>query len=304
QIPEQDPAYAEDSFCVGDEEEEAESGCSEEEVPVDLDLLSSEGSRARYLTRSRRRLQQARLAGSPPAPLHTRKPSRIILPSDSSEEEAAASGEKPTGTGCPGAGQGKGQLPRALPSAPSAAGAGGAPQAGGEGTERLLGSGASGILDLPLEQPGRSAAVPPAGSGCRNSELQEVTSAGISRGPVEQSPSLAGICVPPEQSPSLAGICVPMEQGPSLWVLADSREISSGPEVLSCLRAQHGLRVQVCALGTPDYILSNRLAVDRLLQSELQSPGNRSKLSQRLQRLQGSFERICVVVEADRVRPG
>ncbi|NWW63345.1 FANCM protein, partial [Ifrita kowaldi] len=96
----------------------------------------------------------------------------------------------------------------------------------------------------------------------------------------------------------------PVEQSPSLCVLADSREICSGPRVISCLRAEHGLRVQVCPLGTSDYIVSNRLAVDRLLQSELQSPGNRNKLSQRLQRLQGSFERICVIVETDRVRPG
>ncbi|NWU25433.1 FANCM protein, partial [Dyaphorophyia castanea] len=274
QIPEQDSAYAEDSFCVGDEEEEAPSGCSEDEVCVDLDLLHAEGSRSRYLTRRRTRLQQARLAGNPP---QRRKPSRIIVLSDSSEEEAAASRENSLGRA--GAGQGKGQLPPALPSA-HGAGAATAPQAPGEGTERLLGLGASGMLDLPPEQPGRSCSVPPAGSGCRNSELQAAgeSLAGISRGPVDLSPALC--------------------------VLADSREICSGPEVLSCLRAQHGLRVQVCALGTSDYVVSNRLAVDRVLQSELQSPGNRSKLSQRLQRLQGSFERICVIVEADRVRPG
>ncbi|RMB98474.1 hypothetical protein DUI87_24688 [Hirundo rustica rustica] len=151
QIPEQDSAYAEDSFCVGDEEEEAESGCSEEEVCVDFALLPSQAfgssSSRQYLTRRRTRLEQAGLAGSAPAPLRKKKPSRIVLQSDSSEEE-------------------------------------------------------------------------------------------------------------------------------------------------------------VCSLGSSDYIVSNRLAVDRLLQSELQSPGNRNKLSQRLQRLQGVFERICVIVETDRVRPG
>ncbi|NXH26763.1 FANCM protein, partial [Myiagra hebetior] len=304
QIPEQDSAYAEDSFCVGDEEEEAQSGCSEEEVCVNFDLLATESStsgRSRYLTRRRARLHQARQGGNAPAPLQKRKPSRIIVLSDSSEEETGASREQPLERGCSRAGQGKGQLPTALPAAPCAqhsngAGPATAPQAGQEGTERLLGLGASGLLDLPPEQTGRGRAIPTAGSGCRNTELQ---AAG-------ESPSLAGICRGPgEQSPSPAGICRgPREQSPSLCVLADSREICSGPEVISCLRAEHGLRVQVCALGTSDYVVSNRLAVERLLQSELQSPGNRSKLSQRLQRLQGSFERICVIVETDRVRPG
>ncbi|XP_037995229.1 Fanconi anemia group M protein-like [Motacilla alba alba] len=469
QIPEQDVSYAEDSFCVGDEEEEeAPSGCSEEEVCVDWELLPREGcsssSSRQYLTRRRRRLSQARRAGSAPAPPQQKKPSRIIVLSDSSEEETAGSRERPLA-----AGQGKGQLPEALPSAPSAQHRSGA---GEQDTERLLGLGASvsGVLGPPPEQPGRSTSVPPA--GCRSTDLQaaaEVLSslkthgsssgsacpavpnpssatarissvpgehspfpagisrvpgehspfpagisrvpsehspspagisrvpsehspspagisrvpgehspspagisrvpgehspfpAGISRVPGEHSPSLAGISrvpsehspspagisrvpgehspspagisrvpgehspfpagisrVPGEHSPSLAGISrvpgehssfpagisrVPGEHSPSLCILADSREICSGPEVLSCLRAVHGLRVQVCSLGTSDYIVSNRLAVDRVLQSELQSPGNRNKLSQRLQRLQGIFERICVIVETDRVRPG
>ncbi|XP_064278821.1 Fanconi anemia group M protein isoform X2 [Passer domesticus] len=338
QIPEQDVAYAEDSFCVGDEEEEEEEAPSEEELCVDAELLPAEGcssSRRQYLTRRRKRLGQARLAGNAPAPGQKKKPSRIIVLSDSSEEEEAGAGRKKPLE----AGQGKGQLPRALPSAPSAQHGsreeGTAPQAGGQDTERLLGlePSVSGMLDPPPEQAGRSSSIPPAGSGCRNTDLQaaaEVYSslkkthgsssgsvcpavpnsssatARISSVPGEHGPSPAGICpVPGEHGPSPAGICpVPGEHGRSLCILADSREICSGPEVLSCLRAVHGLRVQVCSLGTSDYIVSNRLAVDRLLQSELQSPGNRNKLSQRLQRLQGIFERICVIVETDRVRPG
>ncbi|NXQ04334.1 FANCM protein, partial [Vidua macroura] len=284
QIPEQDVAYAEDSFCVGDEEEEAQSGCSEEEVCVNFDLLIPEGSsssRKPYLTRRRKRLNQARLAGNAPAPGQKKKPSRIIVLSDSSEEETGASREKALE-----AGQGKGQLPRALPSAPSAQLRSGA---GGQHTERLLGLGASGsgMLDPPPEQLGRSTPIPPAGSGCRSTDLQ---AAGQVSAQGKQGASLW------ER--------IPVPGLPSLCILADSREICSGPEVLSCLRAVHGLRVQICSLGTSDYIVSNRLAVDRVLQSELQSPGNRNKLSQRLQRLQGIFERICVVVETDRVRPG
>ncbi|NWU35942.1 FANCM protein, partial [Hylia prasina] len=274
QIPEQDSAYAEDSFCVGDDEEEAQSGCSEqeeEEECVNLELLSPQGlssSRRRCLTRCRTRLDQGQ----------KKKPSRIIVLSDSSEEETGASREQPLG-----AEQGKGQLP--------------------QDTGRLLGAAG---LHLPPEQPGRSTSIPKTASGCRSWDLQaaaEVSAQG-QQGP--SSLSLAGNSgVPAGHSLSLAGNSrVPAGHSPSPCILADSREISSGPGVISCLRAVHGLRVQVCSLGTSDYIVSSRLAVDRLFQSELQSPGNRNKLSQRLQRLQGAFERICVIVETDRVRPG
>ncbi|NWZ36098.1 FANCM protein, partial [Brachypodius atriceps] len=173
QIPEQDSAYAEDSFCVGDEDEEAQSGCSEEEVCVNFELLTSEGcssSRSRYLTRRRKRLNQARLAGNAAAPLQRKKPSRIIVLSDSSEEEMGGSREQPLE-----AGQGKGQLPKALPSAPSAGHSSGAGESSApQGTERLLGwaPAVPGLLDLPPEQPGRSTSIPPAGSGCRNTDLQ------------------------------------------------------------------------------------------------------------------------------------
>ncbi|XP_066177562.1 Fanconi anemia group M protein isoform X2 [Sylvia atricapilla] len=314
QIPEQDESYTEDSFCVGDEEEEAQSVCSEEEVCVNFDLLTSEGfssSRKRYLTRRRKRLNQARLAGNSPAPVQKKKPSRIIVLSDSSEEEMAASREKPLG-----AGQGKGQLPKASASPAqhrSGAGAAAAPQ----DTQSLLALGASvsGVQDLPPEQPGRSTSIPPS---CKNTDLQAAAevcsslkthrSSSGSVCPAVPNPSSASVgisCNPGEHSPSLPGISrIPVQPSPSPCILADSREISSGQAVISCLRAVHGLRVQVCPLGTSDYIVSNRLAVDRVFQSELQSPGNRNKLGQRLRRLQDVFERICLIVETDRVRPG
>ncbi|NXI26794.1 FANCM protein, partial [Sterrhoptilus dennistouni] len=340
QIPEQDESYAEDSFCVGDSEEETQSGCSEEEeeeeVCVNFDLLTSEAfsssSRNRYLTHHRKRLNHNRLAENSPSPVQKKKPSRIIVLSDSSEEET------PLGTG-----ESKGQLPRALPSAPSAqhrsrAGAGTAAQdtqnlldvppkqpgrsraipRAAQDTQNLLdvppkqpgrsraipraAQDTQNLLDVPPKQPGRSTAIPRAASGCRNTE-HSPSLAGISRIPGEHSSTPAGISqIPVQPSPSPAGMSrIP---SPSPPILADSREISSGPGVISCLRAVHGLPVWVCPLGSSDYMVSSRLAVDRVLQSELQSPGNRNKLSQRLRSLQGTFERICVIVETDRVRPG
>uniref|UniRef100_A0A8D2PWE8 FA complementation group M n=1 Tax=Zosterops lateralis melanops TaxID=1220523 RepID=A0A8D2PWE8_ZOSLA len=262
QIPEQDESYAEDSFCVGDSEEEAQSGCSEEEeeeeeVCVNFDLLTSEAfssSRKRYLTRHRKRLNHNRLGHS-----------RAGAGTAAGDTQNLSLWERIPGSGCSGNSRSR------------------------ESWNSLV-------------------------SSCRKSHP---SLAGISSNPGEHSPSLAGISSNPgghsstpagisriqaQPSPSLAGMSrIPV---PSPPILADSREISSGPGVISCLRAVHGLPVRVCPLGSSDYMVSSRLAVDRVLQSELQSPGNRNKLSQRLRGLQGTFERICVIVETDRVRPG
>lgn len=95
-----------------------------------------------------------------------------------------------------------------------------------------------------------------------------------------------------------------VEKKAALCVLVDSREISSGADVISSLKAVHGVKVQVCPLSSSDYIVSNRMAVERKFQSELLNSVNRSKVTQRIQRLQGMFERICVIVEKDRVKAG
>ncbi|NXY12833.1 FANCM protein, partial [Atrichornis clamosus] len=311
QIPEQDTTYAEDSFCVGDEEEEEEplgqSDPSEEEMCVNFDLFTTEGlssGRHRYLTRRRKRLDQAGLPGNAPGPLRKKKPSRIIVLSDSSEEETGVSREKPVEADWSRAEQGNVELPTALPSAPSVQHRTGA---GGEDTELLLGLEASGseVLGVLPDHPGRSTSLPPAGpgSGCRKVDLQAPAevSALWERIPPCSAPACPG---PTKPCSAPAGISRGPLESPSLCVLADSREICSGAEVISCLKAQHGLRVQVCSLGTSDYVVSERLAVDRVFLWELQSPGNRNKLRQRLQRLQGLFERICVIVETDRGRAG
>ncbi|NXM32262.1 FANCM protein, partial [Oxyruncus cristatus] len=297
QIPEQDPEYVEDSFCVGDEEEEGcrQSGPSEEEEEeeecVSLSLPPRDSVPAgpsRYLTRRRTRLNQARLE-------QRRKPSRILVISDSSEEEAAASGEKSMKTGCSRAEEGSAECPKPpVPPAQHSTRAGAVPAAPpGEpppehGRELLPGLGASGCekLDLHPDHPSRSTSFPPA----------VPTSV--------QAPNPACPAAT-EPSPAPAGLSrEPPGQGPSLSILADSRELSCGAEVISSLRAVHGLRVHVCSLRSSDYIVSTRLAVERTFQSELQGPGNRNRLSQRLQRLQGLFQRVCVILETDRARPG
>ncbi|XP_050191656.1 Fanconi anemia group M protein isoform X3 [Myiozetetes cayanensis] len=320
QIPEQDPEYMEDSFCVGDEEEEGcrQSGPSEEEEEeeecVSISLLPRDSFSAgpgQYLTRHRTRLNQARRE-------HRRKPSRIRVLSDSSEEETAVSREESM-EGCSRAEQGSAECPE--PAEPPAqhssrAGAGPAPQPGEPPPEHhreLLPDLEPLVcerLDLHPAHPIRSTSFPPAVPGsvqAPSESLGDLQPSKVKSSWKSPCGSTSDPACPAatDPSPASAGFCrEPAGKGPSLSILADSREICCGAQVISSLRAVHGLRVQVCSLGTSDYIVSTRLAVERTFQSELQGPGNRNRLSQRLQRLQGLFQRVCVILETDRTRPG
>uniref|UniRef100_A0A8C9EHK4 ERCC4 domain-containing protein n=1 Tax=Pavo cristatus TaxID=9049 RepID=A0A8C9EHK4_PAVCR len=284
QIPEQDEAYAEDSFCVaeGDEETCKRSEWSEEEeVCINFDLLHNEsfgGGRQRYLTRRRKKLHRAQLEQNCPVPAQ-KKPSRIIVLSDSSGEETSVSNEKAVATHGSRAEQWNAELLTSLPSVSSVphkkpAGDIGAHQPA-ERSGMLLGLKASvseclrravGLQQLQL------------GSSVKNA-------AGSASGPTKAPPAVP-------------------DRDAALCVLVDSREISSGTDIISSLKAVHGVKVQVCPLGSSDYVVSNRMAVERKFLSELLSSVNRSKVTQRIQRLQGMFERVCVIVEKDRTKAG
>ncbi|NXF36647.1 FANCM protein, partial [Nyctibius bracteatus] len=299
QIPEQDQAYAEDSFCVGEEEEETckKSESSEEEVCVNFDLLNNESftsGRKQYLTRCRKKLNQARMEGNSSVPAQKKKPSRIIVLSDSSGEETSVSNEKPVKTDCSWAEQEAAELPKSLPAAScvqhnKTAGEIPVHRSVGNKSEMLLGlkAAVSEMLDFHPEHQVRSTRSPPAATSCDVGK---------------EAPTEVG--VNSEQGPSAPFSRDPLERNPALCILADSREISSGAEVISSLKAAHGLKVQVCSLSVGDYVVSNRLAVERRFLSELLSSANRNKVTQRLQRLQSTFERICVIVEKDRIKPG
>lgn len=125
QIPEQDQAYAEDSFCVIEEEEETcrKSESSEEEVSINFDLLNNENftnGRKQYLTRRRQKVNQARMEENYSAPMQKKKLSRIIVLSDSSGEETSVSNEKSMKTDCVRAQQENAKLPKSFPSVCSA----------------------------------------------------------------------------------------------------------------------------------------------------------------------------------------
>ncbi|KAM9381012.1 Fanconi anemia group M protein [Phaethornis superciliosus] len=315
QIPEQDQSYAEDSFCVGEEEEEtckkSESSEEEEEACVNFDLLINENftsGRKQYLTRRRKKLNHARMGENSSLLVQKKKPSRIIVLSDSSEEETNISNERPLRTDPSGAEQGSAKLLKELPSAASAqhretAGETSVHQSVNSKTEMLLGlkASVSEMLDFHPEHPVRSTHYPPAATG--KEDLQPPPEVGSSlknrRPPVPLSSASTNPSPAPAPFPRR-----PLESNPSLCILADTREISSGPEVISSLRALHGVRVQICSLGSSHYILSTRLAVERRLLSEFLSSAHRNKITQRIQRLRSISERICVIVEKDRVKPG
>ncbi|XP_042655234.1 Fanconi anemia group M protein isoform X2 [Tyto alba] len=319
QIPEQDQAYVEDSFCIGEEEEEAckTSESSEEEVCVDFDLLNNESftsGRKQYLTRRRKKLKQARPEEASSVPVRKKKPSRIIVLSDSSGEETSVSNEQPVQTDRFRAEQENAKSPESPPPASSeqhrkTAGAIAARHSAEGKSQTLLGlkASVSEMLDFHPDHRARSARLPPAATSCASGKEDL-------RAPTEVESSPKNTCrstsVPPcsaSTNPASASAPFPpdsLEKTPPLCILVDSREISSGAEVISSLRADHGVKVQVCSLSSSDYVVSNRMAVERKFLSELLNSGNRSKISQRIQRLQSMFERTCVIVEKDRIKTG
>ncbi|XP_014403677.1 PREDICTED: Fanconi anemia group M protein isoform X3 [Myotis brandtii] len=94
------------------------------------------------------------------------------------------------------------------------------------------------------------------------------------------------------------------QEGQRTCILVDSREITSGSEIISSLRAIHGFQVEVCPLNGCDYIVSNRMVVERRYQSEMLNSINKNKFIDQIQYLQSMFERICVIVEKDREKTG
>lgn len=96
---------------------------------------------------------------------------------------------------------------------------------------------------------------------------------------------------------------VPLVDAP-VSVFVDSRCISGGSEVVSSLRLRHGLKVHVCSLLSSDFIVSNRMAVEWMRESDVASAQNRKRLHERIQRVQTLHERVCLIIERDRNKPG
>lgn len=87
-------------------------------------------------------------------------------------------------------------------------------------------------------------------------------------------------------------------------ILADSRCISSGVDLMADLRQRHAAAVHVCSLDGGYFIVSNRMAVERHSQSDLAAMQNRKRLVERVTGMLRLFERVCLIVEKDRTKPG
>ncbi|CAM4580457.1 unnamed protein product [Lepidochelys olivacea] len=321
QIPEQDEAYLADSFCVEEEEEEnlrKSDASEEEEVCVNFDLVMDERSasgRKQYLTRRRVKLNQAKTEQNCAVPL-TKKRSRIIVLDDSSGDETNVSNQRPVKTASPRRDYSHAHIPKSLLSdspgqtkAPARKNSIHQPLENKDQRLINLKASVSEVLDFQPESRGRGR---PSSLAIANNDL--LRRDGDFQAKLKVEGSAKNLCANTSDTwcsgskgnsaaapPVSAGL---LERKASLCILVDSREISSGSEIISSLKAVHGVKVQVCSLGGCDYIVSNRMAVERRTQSELLNSMNRNKVTQRIQHLQSMFERICVIVEKDRIKAG
>ncbi|XP_038134108.1 Fanconi anemia group M protein [Cyprinodon tularosa] len=300
QVPEMDETYAEDSFVVGSDEEELV--CNEEE-PEDIELLpevSYMDGRRQYATRRRVFLHKARAkAGAEnrtesAAEQRTKtKRSRVICLDDSSEEET---GDECKNRGSSTAGSAvplQANRPHSEPS-------------GQKFTSSASVTIATKVSSLSKGQRS-SLSEEQQNERCRRTlENQHLLSDELDF--AAPKPTInAGL--PTTKAPQSSTAQGPSMNGPpspfgSVSILVDSRCISSGVELMTSLRQRHGANVHVCSLDSSYFIVSNRMAVERLSQSDLAAMQNRKRLVERLSSLQGMFERVCVIVEKDRSKQG
>ncbi|XP_062824797.1 Fanconi anemia group M protein isoform X2 [Anolis carolinensis] len=277
QVPEQDESYLADSFCVEDnvEDNSGVGSCEEEEeeVHINFDLLEEESfanGRKLYCTRRRKKLKCMEEAkGAPSLP---RRPSRVRILEDSSEDEGEVGREEKGSHATPSL-----EPHRTLSPRP--------PESRAHRLLKLKASLSEELDFLPL----------------RKSHGQKESMAGDLRDPTKvERPSGASFSSALAACPSSSSLKDPA----ALCILADSREISSGPEVISTLKAAHGVKVQVCSLGVCDYVVSHRMAVERKSPAELLHPAQRSRAALKVQEIRRKFDRICVIVEKERPKSG
>ncbi|KAM6968659.1 Fanconi anemia group M protein [Tautogolabrus adspersus] len=316
QVPEMDESYAEDSFVVGNEVEEAESS---EEGTEDIELLPEDSyvdGRRQYATRRRVFIHKARAGANTAAESVPRqgaavnsKRSRVIRIEDSSEdEEEAEEVDKKKRVVTEGGVAGP-LWPKTVQPEPSR------PQEKQQQKPPTSSSSstiASKVSMLSKAQRS-SMTTEKQNERCRQRiENQHLLSDELdfaepelllcSRKQPEAPPSTSS--VPPTSSGHDATVSAsPAPPGP-VSILADSRCISNGVELMACLRQRHAATVHVCSLDGCYFIVSNRMAAERHSQSDLASMQNRKRLAERVNSLRALFERVCLIVEKDRTKPG
>ncbi|XP_060919558.1 Fanconi anemia group M protein [Labrus mixtus] len=315
QVPEIDESYAEDSFVVGNEVEEAESS---EDGAEDIELMPEDSyvdGRRQYATRRRVFIHKARAGVKTAAESVPRqgaagnsKRSRVIRVQDSSEEEAEEVDNKKRvvtegGFATP-------LWPKTVRPEPSR------PQEKQQqkppNTSSTSSSTIASKLSILSKAQRSSMTTEKQNERCRQRiENQHLLSDELDFAEPEsllsskkQPEALPSTSVPQSSSgPDAPVSASPAPPGP-VSILADSRCISNGVDLMSCLRQRHAATVHVCSLDGCYFIVSNRMAAERHSQSDLASMPNRKRLAERLNGLRGSFERVCLIVEKDRTKPG
>ncbi|XP_045655282.1 Fanconi anemia group M protein [Ursus americanus] len=316
QIPEQDETYLEDSFCV-DEAESYKTQSSEEEVCFDFNIITEDcfasGSK-KYKTRRAVKLKQMEMRQNC---AHSKKKlSRIILPDESSEEENTVNDKRESSIVVNPSTVNKSKqqdhclnivrFGSSLQSKNhSAPGVNQSPKQRQQ-TPLHLKDAASDVLGFKpqscnkIEPTSPSFPTVDSQKDCRKFPIHLKVGSTL-----EDSRTSVANCS--NSRPHLAGTHASLrlpQEGQRTCILVDSCEITSGSEVISSLRAIHGLQVEVCPLNGCDYIVSNRMVVERRSQSEMLNSINKNKLIDQIQYLQSMFERICVIVEKDREKTG
>ncbi|KAF3844963.1 hypothetical protein F7725_008126 [Dissostichus mawsoni] len=108
----------------------------------------------------------------------------------------------------------------------------------------------------------------------------------------------------PSSEPQTSSAQSSSVSAPPVCILVDSRCLSGGAELMTSLRQRHAATLHVCSLDGSYFIVSNRTAVEKHSQSDLAATQNRKRLAERVNSLQGLFERVCLIVEKDRSKPG
>uniref|UniRef100_A0A2K5Z5I2 FA complementation group M n=1 Tax=Mandrillus leucophaeus TaxID=9568 RepID=A0A2K5Z5I2_MANLE len=315
QIPEQDETYLEDSFCV-DEEESCKGQSSEEEVCVDFNLITDDcfaSSSKKYKTRRAVMLKQMREQNC----AHSKKKlSRIILPDDSSEEENNVNDKRESNIAVkPSTVKKNKQQDCCLNSVPSGSSLQSKMHSNpvvnqspkqSKPTSLNLKDTISEVSDFKPQNHNKvQSTTPPfttvdSQKDCRKFPVPQKDGSAL-------EDSCASGASSSNSRPHLAGTHTSLrlpQEGKETCILVGGHEITSGLEVISSLRAIHGLQVEVCPLNGCDYIVSNRMVVERRSQSEMLNSINKNKLIEQIQHLQSMFERICVIVEKDREKTG
>lgn len=89
------------------------------------------------------------------------------------------------------------------------------------------------------------------------------------------------------------------EESFSTVILVDSRELASGKPVISALRSKYNVNPIVMQLNSADYVISNRLAIERVSDSEFTNTSMPPKIIEKIKLMNETYDRSVVIIEKD-----